>query len=225
MKAYFARVSAVVFSLAAFAAFELGTSHASAGIIGVTGAAQHLAAPTSTEQNAWESNRRVRVFQEASQVTLDRDVAVDFIAPGLYRNKPRLNRGVLAEGTTVNSYLIHQDGKNDKFMRLAGSVKFDEVIVGVIVKKFRIADSDVLLGSSDTAYETFIDLARGLEMRRGGDEIRLSANMRRIYFKLATSDSMDEIRVITQAQAVPAPGCLALLGLASLIANPRRRRA
>ena len=224
MNSHISRAPAVYIALALSAAAGFEPSTASAGIIQTTGAAQIATTPTSAEQNTWEHNHRVRVFQESLNITLDRDIAVDFLAPGHYRNSPALNRGLVAEGTNVNSYLLHQDGKSNDLMRLAGSVRFDEVIVGVIVKKFRINETDGLLGSTTTTYESLIDLGRGLEMSRGRDEIRLSSDMKRITFNLLTSDAMDEIRVITLGQAVPSPGSLALIGLAGLVGLRGRRR-
>lgn len=198
---------------------------ASAGIIQTTGAARVRNAPPSVQGNFWESNTRVRVFEESTNIFLEGDIAVDFISPGTYRNRPQMNQGVIAAGTSVNSYLIHKDSKDDALIRLTGSIKFDEIILGVIVKKTRIADTDGLLGSPTTSYEEFIDLGRGLEMRRRRDAITLSQNMKRISFNLLSSDGIDQIRVITLANVVPGPGSMALLGLAALIAPRRRRRA
>ena len=199
---------------------------ARAGILSTTGAAHAVSSsPFDVRQDEWESNTRARVFQESFGVSFKQDIEVDFVDPGHYRNRPQLGQGVIEGGVVMNSYLLHQDNKSAAQRRLAGSILFDEEIIGVIVKKTRLQNSDGLLGDGKTTYEPTLDLGRGLEMSRGHDSIRISNSRRRLTFNLVTTDAMDEIRIITRAVAVPAPGALALLGLAGLTAIGRRRRA
>jgi hypothetical protein len=199
---------------------------ASAGIISTTGAAKVVNfAPQDITQNKWESSSRVRVFEENVDISLKGNLSVDFVNPGVYKNSPQLNQGIVEGGLLFNSYLLHMDGKGDKLRRLAGSILFDQDILGIIVNKNRLINSDGAAGLFDQIYENTPGFGRGLELRRGHDLIRISNSRRRLTFSLLNSDGIDEVRIITRAVSVPTPGSLALLGMAGLTLVGRRRRA
>jgi hypothetical protein len=219
------RVLAVAVGLAALKALSPTPASAPANIMSVSGSARIVGAPDSVKCNMWESNLITRVFQERSGMILKENMDVDITGPGWYNDRNDLTGGVIEAGTAVDSYLIHQDRKSRRgFILLRGSVTFDSEILGVVVGRDKLMASDLDCGRAGTDYPDVL-LARGLELGSLLDHIVISADRRTIRFTLKTTGVMDQIRVITESSAVPAPGAMALLLGAGLVGTPRRRRA
>jgi hypothetical protein len=205
----------------------LSPQTAPASIIKLSGAARQYSAPPSVALNAWESNRRIRVFQENADVALKEDLSVDITTSGIYKRRSDMTHGVIEQGTPFDVYLIHQDGKNNRGGRrltLRGSVRFDREILGVILSRNLINGTDDSLGHDGTYYPSLTRIARGLELGSTRDWIKISTDRRTISFRLYSGNSMDEFRVLTNAAPVPEAGSAALLLLAGLTAARRRRR-
>ncbi len=196
------------------------TGSASAGIITTSGTTTTIAAPSSVAKTTGiQSITETFAFNEQQDFTLNGNLNVDINTPGTYTDTAALAPGSIAAGTTVNSYFIHLQSVNSQMISLTGSVTFDSDVLGIITSNANLGSSD-FLGNPGTVYPS------GLTSRRVEfaplDTVTLSADLRTVTFTLAAS-VIDQIRVITTAP-VPTPGAAALLGLAGICGNPRRRR-
>jgi hypothetical protein len=201
-------------------------SSAMADIIRVGKDAKLYSPRPSVKNNAWESNKRIRVFKEQTDVPLEQAVQVNIASSGDYRSNSPLVQSTLEEGVAVDSWFIHQDSKNGKRIVLKGVIKFDTPIIGVILRPTELADGDPIVGLSTTLYPTGPSFARGLELGNKKDRIKISADMRKITFRLISANSIDQMRILTLASGseVPAPGALALLAVAGFLGFTSRRR-
>jgi hypothetical protein len=207
-------------TLLSVAACALVAGSASAAIVGTSGAATQIARPADAQLNALTSSTVIYAWDEAQNVALDRDVTVDAVAPGTYDQSSDLGSFVLAAGTLVSSHYIHFDSPSSTNASASGSVRFNQDIIGVIVRNdvgFRRLDLSDFLGLG-TLFTANVN-ARGLELNANGDGFGISLSARRIEFTLRITNPGDFIRVLT----VPAPGAAAMLGLAGLTALRRRR--
>jgi hypothetical protein len=194
-----------------------------AGIVGVSGSAKLYSDPASVARDIWESNRRTRVFEEQTGLTLESDLHVDITISGRVDDDSMMSPGTIAAGSTVNSYFIHQDplGPRGKLL-LAGKVRFDQQIVGVIINDQTMLDTDVMLGNSNTVYPDGL-MARGLDFKQPLEFVKISKDGMKLKYQLYTTTVMDQIRVLTQLTPVPAPGAAAIM-LGGLLGFNRRRR-
>jgi hypothetical protein len=226
-----------------------GVAHA--GFVSVTGAGNVLdpsATPAGAARNFFDdtgANKVVHGWNELQNVTLDRDVFVDCVNPGVYDFNSQLggfNQYRIAKGTVVSSHLLYFDPLNESSVARV-CFEFDAPIVGVIVSSDRfhdaahnnadyLLDSD-FLGHPDALYPATHYEDRGLELNQL-DKIALSASGNRLTVYLTASTPGDQIRVITASnrqsplQTVPAPPgiVLALAGGATIVLGRlvRRRR-
>ena len=189
-----------------------------------TGSAHLTGAPASVEANVWESNHRTRVFQEQSGLVLGEDLHVDITAFGRVDDTSDMTPGTIDAGTRVDSWFVHQDVVGPRGnLFLKGSITFDQEILGVIVNRESLLNSDGPLGNPGTVYPLGL-FPRGLDFGQDSEKIKVSADRHTLKFNLYTTTVMDQIRVITAAAPVPAPAAATLL-LGGLLTRGRRRRA
>ena len=119
---------------------------------------------------------------------------------------------LLEAGTRVNSHMLHYDpaGMADPNIGNNGGFIFDSPITGLIVSAVDLDFTDLLFGSSSTAYPTG-DPQRGLEVgdllyASGDDSILLQSYSQVIAGEI---EQFDQLRVLTAA-IVPEPTSLAL---------------
>ncbi|MCI0675609.1 MAG: hypothetical protein L0Y42_07530 [Phycisphaerales bacterium] len=220
------RVRASVLAMFCASAILWTTSPAMADIVSVNGSAKVTSAPDSLLRNQWEANKKTRIFQERSSFTLTESLAVNITVPGLYFSIGEGSPGSIEAGTTIDSYLLHQDPKGPKHdIILKGKITFDQEIIGIIINNQLLAISDLVLGTDDTIYASGTDNLRHIDSPFLPDRIKITPDGRTLKFRLHTRTAMDEIRIITASAPVPSPGCLALLGLAGAMMSGRRRRS
>ncbi|GIK23584.1 MAG: hypothetical protein BroJett005_29980 [Ignavibacteriota bacterium] len=212
------------------AVIALLASHASADIIGVSGAATLIPRPPDATAGAIESNTTAFVWNEAQGVTLAAPITIDASAPGLYDSALAFEFSTLPAGSIVSSHMIHFDTVGSQLHWVNGSVTLDADIIGVIAwnrpGQRHLGESDAPLGL-DTLYEFDRDRRGVFDNGDGtipGDEMFIiSPDRRTLTFNLGVNFPYDQIRIVTTA--VPEPGSLALLSLMGFAGLRRRREA
>lgn len=180
-----------------------------------------LAGAVSSLAMGQAEENSVQVFAENLNVLLAQDLAL-------------VGGGVVSAGTRVNSYIVHFDpiGRSSTpVWEGKGSILFDEMVLGVIYANdggtapySLLTNSDNIVGLGSNFYEA--DTAQRKFEVTSNKWIDIASSGTGVDLNLFTNSSMDEVRIITQAVPVPAPGAL-LLGAAgtSLVGYLRRRKA
>ncbi len=207
------------FFVAAIAAGFALSAHGA--ILSVGGQVTQIAQPLDARFNVITNPATAYCWNEIQNFALDRVVAIDAFAPGTYNQAGDLVTASLGVGTVVRSHYIHFDIAPQSSASIQGRVRFDSQIIGVIVVNEsgarHLDDSDFL--GAPTLFTHGND-NRGLEFAT--DAFRITILGDTIEFDLSITQPGDFIRVLT-AGDVPAPGALAVGGLA-LIGVARRRR-
>ncbi len=195
--------------------------HSNADVVGVSGSGSLISPPMSLDVGEVDSATTVFAINERQGLVLPYDLAVDATGPGSFDSMASLNGGVISAGTPLSSHLIHMDTDLDVHGLMEATFTFDFPILGIIVTRSGLNASDVDLGFATTLYS--LSDYRGPELN-ALDRIRLNDDGHSIWVNLQQTTEVDEIRVITAAPPVPAPGTLAALGLTGIFGGRRRRR-
>jgi hypothetical protein len=204
------------------------TRTARAGVADTTGNILFVSPPPDVVLTTFEDNTNVRLFREQIGLVLPKAITLDVTMPGKVDAFSDLTRASLAQGTNVDSYLLHADplsfGRPIRVFE--GSVTFDQPILGMMITFEALTASDTLLGSATTNYippETF----RGFEGPGFpesnpivGDSLELSADFLTLKFSFRTESRMDQIRVVTAPN--PEPSTAVLVTIVAAFAAFRR---
>lgn len=176
----------------------LSGSVAMAAISSTGESVAEIPAPASVEVHNLESNSEIRLFNEVSGYTLQADMVVDISAPGFYDEFADLTPLTIGAGTTVDSYFLHFDPIALNWVRLRGSVTFDQDVVGIIVRDPKLKDSNNILGASGTNYGSWE--YREYELNGSDDSITLSSDRRTVTVETYGGPAVDQLRVITSGE-------------------------
>lgn len=172
-----------------------------------------IPAPPSVALGALTSqNNTGYIFFESFKV-LPGPLAVDINAPGLYNSNAPGTPGVIPQGTTVLSYMIHHQSPRAQLGQLTGGFIFPGTVVGIIYDDATLDLSDPVLGNPGTLYPTGLEF-RGFDLITNPilpDSILWSGNSLAVIVQSNTQTVMDQLRVIV---AVPAPATIWLMVLA-----------
>lgn len=196
----------------------LVTGIANAEIIGTGGAGVVVPAPVSLLPGSLDSATTIFGINERQNIVLGGDLWVDIRATGVVSAWNELSGGVIPAGTAVSSHLIHMDTDTDEQMLVEAIFTFDAPILGLIVSRKSLLESDPNLGFVSTLYDD--GEWRGPELEVV-DRVAIGEDGRSVWVMMQQTTELDEIRVVTAA--VPAPGALGVLGGAGLFARRRRR--
>ncbi len=217
----------VLFSASIF----LGARQAGAEVIGTTGSVLAISPPPSIVNGQLTSLTFTHLFQEKSGLVLSSDLTVDVTSPGQVQTSAHLTPGIIASGTTIDSYFLMSDTPTPTgagpIVTFAGTVTFDTPVLGVIVTTQRLATTDATLGAIGTSYLPSTEF-RGFDGPTFSasslvvaDLLVLSANRRTISFEFKSEFYNDQIRIITAV--VPEPATLLLASSVIVVLTMRRR--
>jgi hypothetical protein len=191
-------------------------------VVNTTGAVVQIAPPPSVMPNVNEDNDHIWLFTEKVGYTLTSPLAVNVTAPGFYNNYTGL-LSTLPAGLRVDVYYMRFDPGPTTTKN--GSVTFDTPILGIIVHRSELHNSNYL-GVSGTAYPG-ITHSSLIGLENSQDKITLSPDLKTLTVDWRASSPGDRIRIITLS-AIPEPTSLLLFaaGLAGAgLGVHRRRRA
>ncbi len=142
------------------------------------------------------------LFPEREEVELPKGFAIDGVEPGTYQRPFRKRSTQLQQSTTVDSYLLQYHPGNSpetqQKQTFVGELKFDRPVIGLILQKELLIQSDSTLGYSVTDFS-------GIE-RRGinvNDVVTLSPDRTRLKISFDVSTSADQIRVLIASGNYP----------------------
>jgi hypothetical protein len=208
--------------LAVFTLSLTSPATVSAGFLSVSGGGNVLN-PAQTATGATKdffddtgANKLIHGWNEQQDVTLDRDIHVDIVHPGVFDHNNDLGyfrQHKIAKGTVVSSHLLYYDPMNVHRVENVVFV-FDAPIVGIIVDSDRFFDAahnftdyfleTDFLGNPDSLYPTTHYNDRGLELNQF-DEFTFSVSGNRLCLNWGASTPGDQIRVITAQSPGPGP--------------------
>ncbi|HRQ72637.1 MAG TPA: hypothetical protein PLU35_06380 [Phycisphaerales bacterium] len=193
-------------------ALAAAATSANASIVATSGLCTQIAAPPSAVMgplnatNAWAWDEQ-------------QGISLALMPVDLSTNPSNSNAAVPGFLTgTFDSHMVHFDGPPG--IVIFGTVTFKDPIVAVQYADLNLDLSDAI-ATTGTIYPTTMPF-RGFNNWTGADFVDINGNV--LTFQLSTVSpvaDIEQIRVFTRA--IPAPGTVALLSLAGLIAARRRR--
>jgi hypothetical protein len=181
--------------------FTFGTD-AAAAVAGVAGSVELIPPPPSVAVGTFENDAKIFVFAERTDTRLPRNVTADIRVPGTYGpngNATDYPQATIAAGTVVSSYYVHADKQGSseaEAVILDGAVTFDETVVAVQFVASSRAQTNSLLGSPSTVYDT----TTKLEIYDPGrtDQVVISSDARTVSFHLEMGAGADDLRILTE---------------------------
>jgi MYXO-CTERM domain-containing protein len=204
-------------AIVSFATLALVAS-AHGAIVSVGGGAVQIAPPTNAQYTALPGPPAY-CWDELSGVS-STALLVNTIGNGVFTGG---SYGPFVAGGVFDSHMIHFDAGQGVAL-VQGSVTFSGNIIAVIYENNLLDISDGLLGAPGTTYATG-DPFRSHASALGASSYTVSGST--INFTLWANsvagwpNKMAQLRVLTDG-TVPAPGAVALLGLAGLVRRRRR---
>ncbi|MEQ8211269.1 MAG: hypothetical protein RH917_15690 [Lacipirellulaceae bacterium] len=181
--------------------------------------------PTAVTLSSLEDDFLAKLFLEKQSVLLEEELLLDVSTPGVVSSAGDLSPATLID-VEVNSYLLHADPVRHGFPArdYAGSITFEEEILGLMVTGAKLDASDSALGSEVTRYipPSYYRGFEGPGFRTQGlqinDSVGLAQDLRTITFHFMTTSQLDQLRIITRASSedttpndVPEPSSSVLL--------------
>jgi MYXO-CTERM domain-containing protein len=206
--------------LQAVTATLIASASTNAAIIGTTGPVTQIAPPASAVTMALPGPSAFCWDEQINVAVPASGIAVNLIGNGSWTG-PAANNATYF-GSAVDSHMIHFE-VSSVAQSVTGSVTFSSAIVAVIYDNTLLAASDGLLGSA-TVWEP-LGFIRSPGASLYQNSIQVVGNQINFTMWVSTPDLMNrisEFRVLTDA-TIPAPGALALLGVAGVIGARRRR--
>ncbi|MDY6805861.1 MAG: PKD domain-containing protein [Cyanobacteriota bacterium] len=177
-------------------AIALTTAPSLAAILSTGGNVTRSGLPSDLRKRGEKDNKNIYLFQEKQNVLLRNNLGVDILNTGTHYKR---SRGTISAGTTVNSYLLHFN-PSKKNQKTSGYVTFDEDILGLMVSKSGLNNTDNKFGLSGS-YST--QLKRGIINEKGNDSVTLSSNRRKLDVDLLAGTAVDQIRIFTERSVAP----------------------
>lgn len=143
------------------------------------------------------------LFPEQESVLLPRGFSLSTIDPGTFDNeqKPRAAKRevALTAPLVVDSYLLQfnpgaEESRNQP-RRFSGHLRFDRPIVGLLLSKAMLDESDAILALPSSNYEGIF--RRGIN---AGDQVVLAQDRHSLRISFSIQDGVDQIRVLVASE-------------------------
>ena len=169
---------------------------ASAQIASLSGDIEQVDAPPSVQRQAYESEL-ARVFLERAAITIPAGQTINAVGTGVYDCYCDFEDEPLAEPVVADTYFFHFDPPGTSELFADGVIEFDRPIVGVIGRSLTMQETDGSLGGLDTLYPTS-RFNREFEFQSRGsyDFFEVSADRRRVSFRIRCTSDVDQFRVV-----------------------------
>ena len=169
-------------------------------------------------KNGLKSDTEIYLEQEQEGFVLNTNLHLDVTAPGSYdKDNFVFSTTNLPAGTIADSYILHAQPDNKKINETnrITTITFDRDIIGVIVDRTSLTNSDYAVGNSANTYAPPPN-GRNFSVTEHTDTFTLSSDRRSLSI-----DAMyvgvgwgDQLRIIT----VPEPAAISLIALFSSFA-------
>ena len=156
-----------------------------------------LPPPASVSGGVLESDDEVVLFLERENLRLTVGVDVDLSASGAVLSSADLSPGSVAAGRFVDSWYLHADPIGAGPARVAGAVRFDRPVLGVITDGGRLLASEPVLGHPGTTYAGAVAHVDP----DAGDHLWLSDDRRTLAVGWPLGSQVNAIRVLTEGTA------------------------
>jgi len=199
----------------------VASTSANAAIVGTAGAVTQIAPPPSAVALALPGPSAYCWNEQSGVPVPAGGIAENLLGSGSWSG-PSPNFATYFGGA-VDSHMIHFE-VSSAAQSVTGSVTFSSAIVAVIYDNTLLAASDAQLGSA-TVWEP-IGFIRSPGPALFQNSIQVIGNQINFTMWVSTPNLMNrisELRVLTDS-TIPAPGAIALLGVAGVLGGRRRRR-
>jgi hypothetical protein len=192
----------VVVATIVFSTMTALSGSANAAISSVSGGITKISPPASVLPSGICHATQMLAFDEQQGTTLASDLRVDFTSPGTYTDT--IGQSTIPTGTKVDSHFLDSNRCAGGTVAREGTWKFAQDILGVIVTRGKLADSDIL-GAPATDYGGGYP-SREFEFGNGaGADWLKIVDARTILVHTETTSVVDQMRVITKYNAPPVP--------------------
>lgn len=146
-------------------------------------------------------SKTLLLFPEREGVTLPEGFTLNSTQTGLHEHPFRKQVEHLSESLTVDSYLLQynpgvdtSDSGNDRVF--TAELRFDRPVVGLILAAEQLEGSDAKLAMPGAQLKSIN--RRGINI---DDQVELSEDRRTLHIRMSIQDSVDQIRVLVDANA------------------------
>lgn len=139
------------------------------------------------------------LFPERESVTLPEGFALNSTRTGMHERPFRKQIEHLPESLTVDSYLLQYNPGVDpsdsgKIRVFTAELRFDRPVAGLILAADQLEASDAKLSMPGTQFKSIS--RRGINV---DDQVELSEDRRTLHIRMSIQDSVDQIRVLVDA--------------------------
>lgn len=146
-------------------------------------------------------SKTLLLFPEREGVTLPEGFTLNSTQTGLHERPFRKQLKHLSDSLTVDSYLLQynpgvdsSDSSQDRVF--TAKLRFDRPVVGLILAADQLKESDAKLAMPGAQLKSIS--RRGINI---DDQVELSEDRRTLHIRMSIQDSVDQIRVLVDANA------------------------
>ena len=191
---------ALIFTLITIA---MASAVADAEIISASAVFEIIDPPASVQQNALESNSRIRVFKEQTNFVSEFPFRINGTGPKVFNDFGDYSDRVMPIGTRFDSYFVHVDTVGSASRSFGpGRLTFSRPIIGIVGRDPDIIASSALFGAIDTNYPLNRN-NQHFDFSNNDDSFTLFGDGRSIQIQAEAGGQQDQLRILVES--VPEP--------------------